>query len=160
MEEPKRMLRAALATSILITIAIMGSVVIYTLVAVLFVNQGQIFALPGGPGLRAGLLGAALLCAAGGPAFFRMQKATLKDSAGDMPPQVALARLLRARIIGLALAETAAILGLVLTLTTGDVRWSFILGLVSLASMAALWPRRRELEGLAFPGEAPAIEPD
>jgi len=153
-------LRNSLLTSVLITLAMMVSVVIYVPVAIFFVRSGQTFATAETPGLHGVLLGAAMLCAAGGLGFFRMQTKPLFEDSRATSPELVLTRLLRARIVGLALAETAAILGLVLTLTTGNIRWSVALSLISLATMAALWPRRRQLERLVLPGEVRAIEPN
>ncbi|NOZ93960.1 MAG: hypothetical protein GXP47_04340 [Acidobacteria bacterium] len=159
MDERHRTLRNSLLISVLVTLAMMGSVIIYMLVAAFFVGQGQTVAVPGGPGLHAALLAAALLCAVGGPAYFRMQRRGLTGDPRGTPAGLALVRLLRARIVGLALAETAAVLGLVQTLTTGDIRWSAALSLLALAAMAFLWPRRRQLERITFPDEVQAIEP-
>ncbi len=159
MDERHRALRNSLLISVLITLAMMGSIVIYVLFAALFLKAGQSFAVPGGAGLHTALAAAALLCAVGGPGYFRMQSRALGKGSRGSSAELALTRLLRARIIGLALAETAAILGLVQALTSGDIRWSVALSLVALAAMAVLWPRRRQLEAIALPGEVRAIEP-
>lgn len=61
-----------------------------------------------------------------------------------------------ATIVGFALRESAAIMGLVITFLTGDVRWCLGLGALAMASMLFAWPKRSEAEALAAdPATAP-----
>lgn len=62
------------------------------------------------------------------------------------PPPDAFVALQQRTIIAFALREAAAIMGLVLSLLTGDIRW--VAGFAAAAALAMLmgWPRRSALE--------------
>ncbi|HHQ49547.1 MAG TPA: hypothetical protein ENK19_11785 [Acidobacteria bacterium] len=160
MNEKHGMVDASLLMSSLITAAMLVSVLFYVLIAVLLLRRGQLFLVSGVSLLEPALAAAAVLGAVGGPWFFRMRVRGLEEASRSTAPELTLERLQRARIVGLALAETAAIFGLVLTLVTGRSVWCFGLAALSVAAMLTLWPRRGQLERVAFPGEARPIEPD
>ncbi len=160
MNEGNQTLQGNLLISLLITTAFMASVLIYVFLAMFLVSRGQTFPEAGGRGLQAMLVTAAVFGAAGAVGTFRIQMTALASGTQSLPPEIALSRLLRARIIGLALAESAAIMGLVLTLISNDINWSLALSALALGVMAYLWPRRRQLERIVIPGEVRPIEPD
>lgn len=54
-----------------------------------------------------------------------------------------------ALIAGFALREAAAVLGLAVALTTGEVFWCWLLAAAALIGMAAAWPRRSSFERTA-----------
>lgn len=67
---------------------------------------------------------------------------------GDPGPAPVLAAYRRATLVSFALFESAAILGLILALITGQVRYGLILSLAAVLSMLVRWPRQAELERL------------
>lgn len=81
----------------------------------------------------------------------------LKRSAAAKPTVAErLASFRVATIVGFALRESTAVMGLVITLLTGDLRWCLGLGALAAVSMAMAWPRRAEVEKLtADPATAP-----
>jgi len=154
-----RVIQASYMVSVAIALGMVLSVAVYVFVALLLVGKGQVFIVPEGGSLRLVLVAAAVLSAAGGVGIFRTQRSALTGATHSLSPEEALSRLLRARIVGLALAETAAIMGLVLTLTTAEMSWSYALSGLALGAMVLLWPKRRQLERAALPEEVRSIEP-
>jgi hypothetical protein len=71
-------------------------------------------------------------------------------AAGPEPagPEPVLAAYQRATLVSFALFESAAILGLILALITGQIRYGLILSLAAVLSMLVRWPRQAELERL------------
>lgn len=63
-------------------------------------------------------------------------------------PDAVLAAYQRATIVSFALFEGAAILGLLLALITGQVRYGLIFALAAVLSMLVRWPRQGEVERL------------
>lgn len=61
-------------------------------------------------------------------------------------PEPVLAAYQRATIVSFALFEGAAVLGLVLALITGQVRYGLIFSLAAVLSMLVRWPRQGEVE--------------
>ncbi len=61
----------------------------------------------------------------------------------------------QATIVGFAMRESAAVMGLVATFLTGQVAWCVVLAAASGLSMAAAWPRRDRLAAVAADGPAP-----
>ncbi|MFP3939459.1 MAG: hypothetical protein ACLF0P_04055 [Thermoanaerobaculia bacterium] len=51
-----------------------------------------------------------------------------------------------ATLVGFALRETAAVLGLVIAITTGRPLWCYLLSLAALVAMVSAWPSRSRLE--------------
>lgn len=66
----------------------------------------------------------------------------------DAGPEPVLAAYQRATLVSFALFESAAVLGLILALITGQVRYGLILALAAVLSMLVRWPRQAELERL------------
>lgn len=52
-------------------------------------------------------------------------------------------------LVGFALREAASVLGLVIAVLTGDALWCYGLSAAALVAMAAGWPSRARLEGVA-----------
>ena len=71
------------------------------------------------------------------------------------PPADPFVALQQRTIIAFALREAAAIMGLVLSLLTGDIRW--VAGFAAVAAVAMLmgWPRRPVLEDSPRTGPPP-----
>ena len=69
------------------------------------------------------------------------------------------ARYRLAKVVGFALREAAAVVGLVVGLTTGDPRWTWGICLGTLLLMALAWPRASDLPAAPRAGTAPPVEP-
>jgi hypothetical protein len=63
-------------------------------------------------------------------------------------PRPALAGYQRATLVSCALLEGTAILGLLLSLLTGEVRYGLIFAFAAVISILVRWPRRSEVERL------------
>ncbi len=148
-----------LAMSMVLSAALSGAMVIVTVLGVVLARSGA-----RGPAdlpalLVPALVATGVLSAVAGVLLFRRERGELAGHAGVEAPGVLQARLLRARILGLALVEVPAIFGLILTLFTGDPVWCLGLGGLALAVSFLLWPRRRELARLEKPEVPAPIEP-
>ena len=64
------------------------------------------------------------------------------------PPEGRLIPYQSAVVIGFALRESAGVMGLILTLLTGDLRWVVGLSFLAFVAMVAAWPRQSTLEEL------------
>jgi len=142
-----------------VTIAMMASVGIYVALATFLVGSedaperlaGTLPSL-----LPAALVVVAALLVAAAQVLHRLQLGRLRAAADAVS---ALAEYRKVHLVSLALSESAAIFGLVLTLLYGDLRWCFGFAAVALASMAVLWPSRGRLAALLSPVERAPIEP-
>jgi hypothetical protein len=83
--------------------------------------------------------------------------AAMKRSAAGRPtPADRLASYRTAAIVSFAMRESAAIIGLVIALLTGDLRWSFALSAAAVLAMLLGFPRRADMARLAGdPAAAP-----
>ncbi len=137
-----------------ICLAILIAVPIYIVVAYVVVGQnpdGYTSGVgPAVPWILAAIAVAQIPVAAAVTSALKRSAAS-KSTVGDR-----LASLRVAIITGFALRESTTIIGLVITFLTGDLRWCLGLGALSMLSMLAAWPRRREAEALAAdPATAP-----
>lgn len=64
-----------------------------------------------------------------------------------------------AKLVGFALREAAAVLGLVVGLTTGEPRWTWGIAAGTLLLMALAWPRAADLPPASGGGRDAAVEP-
>lgn len=140
-----------LAQSQVIAGAMAAAVVVYAVVAWVVVD------LLGGEGLAGGLaapvpgvlvvVAAAVLLVA--PAVER--RVLAPPRAGSRPAEDAAGaagfaeRYRLAKLVGFALREAAAVLGLVVGLTTGEPRWTWGIAAGTLLLMALAWPRAADL---------------
>lgn len=72
----------------------------------------------------------------------------LTGTAAGQPWERALAEYRKAKIVSFAFREAAAVLGLMITLFTGDPAWCYGLSAATLVAMALAWPSRDSLERL------------
>jgi hypothetical protein len=72
-------------------------------------------------------------------------------------PGPALAAYQRASILSYALLEAVAVLGLTLTLLTGEVRYALIFSFAAVLSILVRWPRQAEIDRLL--GPSPGMTP-
>lgn len=152
-EDPR--LAAALMQLRVLTGALASSVVIYAGVA-WFVTSGS-----GAGGDQPARLPLAVIGVLAALALFDLVVAPLIErhlagggGGGDL--DAALATYRRAKIVGFAFREAAAVLGLLITLFTGNPLWCFALVAATLVAMAVAWPSRDELmrvvRGASQPG--------
>lgn len=134
---PVRMVAAAFA----------ASVTLYTLVAWFLVGRA------GRPALGAGLPAGADIVGAGVAGILillstrvRVRLAAAPRGAGPQTQAERVARYQRAVIVGLAMREAVAIVGLVLALLTGRAAWAYGLGGIAFLAILAAWPRVSEVE--------------
>ena len=129
--------------------ALASAVVIYAVVAWVVVEFLGGGALAGGlpapvPGMLVAVAAVILLVA---PVVERRIFAPVRagageaDGAGDSAERYRLAKL-----VGFALREAAAVIGLVVGLTTGEPRWTWAIAGGTLLLMALAWPRAADLE--------------
>ncbi len=141
-------------TTTVICFAILMAVPIYVVVAYLVVGQNAITAVPElAPvvvWVLAAIAVAQLLVAS-------VVAGKLKTAAASKPTaEERLASYRVSIIVGFALRESTAIIGLVITFLSGDLVWCVGLGALSIASMLLAWPKRSEAEALAAdPATAP-----
>jgi hypothetical protein len=130
----------------LITGAIAMSVVIIMGVGWFAVGRGAIEPVEGPPILPLALSGFGVLALIGAGAVSRMllQAARSRTSTAER-----LGAASSAHIVGAALRESAAVVGLVATFISGDTTWVLALGALSLVAIGAAWPRRDVFEALA-----------
>lgn len=125
--------------------ALAASVVVYPGVAWFLTSEamGAGFEPPGlpapVPAVLAGL-GVVLLLVA--PMIEARLRAGTAGEGGDR----AMQGFRTATLVGFALREAAAILGLVIAVTTGSPLWCYVLSLAALVAMASAWPSRSRLE--------------
>lgn len=138
----------------IIAFAVAAAVPLYVLVAWVVAPQDPAMAgdrgLVGTLAIALGVVAVGTLIAAQG--LFRTRVAAARRQA---TPEQRLATYRVAVIIALALKESVAIYGLVLSLLDGDPLWAMGFGVVALAAMTLSWPRRTEMEALA--AEVPPI---
>jgi hypothetical protein len=138
--------------------ALAGAALVYFLVAWLLLavvlDPAGVGGLPAPvPGVLAVFAAATLVAA---PV---VERGLLQRGGGSVPDAAGYRA---AKLLGFALRETVAIVGLVLALVTGRAAWSGLLSLAALVAMALAWPRAADLE--PRPGGAPggpgSIDPD
>jgi hypothetical protein len=78
-----------------------------------------------------------------------LAEARLRSAGAGQPPERALSAFRLATVVGLAMREAAALLGLVIAVTTGRALWSFALCAAAAVAMAGAWPSRGRLERFA-----------
>lgn len=135
----------------IICAALVGSVVIYGAVGWFLLTQGGIA--PGGilsevpivPYILAALGLGALI-------FAPIVTSLMLKQGGNQPdpgnPEPALMRYQSSVIVGFAVRESAAVMGLVATILTGSVIWIVALSTATVAAMLMAWPRRENLVAL------------
>jgi hypothetical protein len=136
--------------------AMVASVAVYAVVA-WFLGSGSAVAgpeLPSAFGWFGVVVAVALLVAA--PIVQRRN--LLGTARGQRPEESTIAALESFRLgtlLAFILREGAAIVGLMLTLLTGEPTWCYALGALAIVAMIWGWPRREDLQGL-LAGQVPA----
>lgn len=149
-------LEATVRTTNLISAAILLAIPMYVVVALtMAADRGPVSTESGLPGILPWVLtsvAVALLLIAQ-----VVRRSLVRAAAGKPTPADRLAGYRTATVVAFALREGAALVGLVLTLLTGDIRWC--LGLSALAVLAMLlgWPRSAEAARLAADPGPPSI---
>jgi F0F1-type ATP synthase membrane subunit c/vacuolar-type H+-ATPase subunit K len=155
----------ALAQLQVIAAALASAVGIYAFVAWLVVDLLGREALAGGlpaplPGVLVAVAAVLLLAA---PVVERRLAAPVRRgaaarAAAERPAADPVERYRLAKVVGFALREAAAVVGLVVGLTTGDARWTWGISAGTLVLMGLAWPRAADLPA-SRQGAAPAVEP-
>lgn len=143
----------------IICAAILMSVPVYAIIAILLNGSGA-----GGfppeavprPVVPVLVVAAALLLLSA-PSIGRAVRRPSRDMTGGATdsPAHRLERFRTGHIMAFALRETAAILGLVVTLVTGNVNWVLGLGAAAMIAMLLGWPRRADARRLVKSDAAP-----
>jgi hypothetical protein len=128
--------------------ALAASVVIYAGIAWFLTSEAMAAGfepagLPGSVGLALAVAGVALLIVA--PVVQRK----VRESARGTTPAGAVNAFRVSTVVGFALREAAAVLGLVLAILTGNPLWCYGLSAAALAAMMLGWPTRDKLERFA-----------
>lgn len=147
----------AVAQAQVIAGALAAAVVVYAVVAWLVVEFFGHEVLAGGlpaplPGVLVTVAAALLLLA---PAVERRMLARSRRPASAAPPDDLAERYRTAKVAGFALRELAAVVGLVVGLTTGEPRWTWGISAGTLLLMGLAWPRASDLP----PGTGTAVAP-
>jgi hypothetical protein len=99
------------------------------------------------PGMAVALLvGLAVLDLLLAPVIERALFGKGGGNAAGLSVEDAIGRYGKAKLVGFAFREAAAVLGLLLFLFTGRPAWAYALAAATLVAMALAWPSRRELE--------------
>jgi F0F1-type ATP synthase membrane subunit c/vacuolar-type H+-ATPase subunit K len=137
-----------------ICFAILASIPLYVAIAWIVVGQGA--------GVSGAALPPVLKWALGAVGLVMLVVAqavwvAMKRSAAAQPTAAGrLAAYRTAAIVSFALREAAAIVGLVIAMLTGDLRWCLALAAAALLAMLLGWPRRTDMQRLAGdPAAAP-----
>ena len=151
---PPPLVDATARITSLICFAIMASIPFYVAIAWIVVGQSEgaaVAALPPVLTWALGAVGIVMLVVAQAVWGAMKRAATAKPTAFE---RITAYRI--AAIVSFALRESVAIIGLVITMLTGDVRWCMTLAAAALLAMLLGWPRRADMQRLA--GE-PAAAP-
>lgn len=141
--------------------ALAAAVVVYAVVASLVVRflGGEVLAggLPAPwPGVLVAVAAAVLLLA---PVAERRIFAPARAAVGEAGGGDAAERYRLAKLVGFALREAAAVIGLVVGLTTGEPRWTWAISAGTLLLMALAWPRAADLPPATGGGAGAVVEP-
>lgn len=148
-QEPQRSASDPLAQAQVLAAALAAAVVIYAVVAWLVVDFLGGGALAGGlpaplPGVLVAVAAGVLLVA---PVVERRIFAPARPGVAEAEGAADPAERYRlAKLVGFALREAAAVIGLVVGLTTGEPRWTWAIAGGTLLLMALAWPRAADLE--------------
>lgn len=151
----------ALGIAVILATAMAISVVIYLVIAVLLVSQsgGSPLGHAAMPSLLPPMLAAvAVMMLVAAEVLYRIQLRQLRERSTPADPTELLASYRQTLLVSLALRESTAVFGLVLTLLSGNLWWCATFAAASLAAMALIWPTRRLMEELVSP-DSPPISP-
>jgi hypothetical protein len=124
-----------------------GVVVLFAILSWVLVGR----ALPGLPGsvpVALSLLAAILILLSSRFRSSVLRRAFPRSAALAVNPDAVLVAYQRATLISFAVLETAALLGLLVTLTSGSAAYGIVLCAVSLFGMLTRWPRASEVDRL------------
>lgn len=128
--------------------AMAGAVALFAVLSWLLVSQAG-GAVPGAPPalpLTLSLLAAMLILLSSRFRWSILRRAFPRSPALPVDPEAVLAAYGRATLISFAILETAALLGLLVALTSGSATYGVVLCLVSSFGMLSRWPRATEVD--------------
>ncbi len=127
-----------------------GAVTLFAVLSWLLVHQAG-SAVPGAPlavPLTLSLLAGILILLTSRFRSSILRRAFPRSPVLPIDPEAVLAAYGRATLIGFALLETAALLGLLVALTSGSATYGIVLCLASAFGMLTRWPRAAEVDRL------------
>ena len=138
--------------------SLLGSLAVYVGIAWFLLRQGAITSalaadLPAA--LPVVLTGVAITVLVSAEAMSRRIFAQASQSAAASEPETLLNAYQSATIVGFAMRESAAMIGLALTLLTAAFFWVVALSAASAAAMLVAWPRKETVRQLAQGDHAP-----
>jgi len=138
----------------IICIAILASIPFYVAVAWIVVGQGAGASGGGLPSVVTWALGAVgIAVLASAQAVWGAMK---RNAAAKPTPAERVTSYRNAAIVSFALRESAAVIGLAITMLSGDLRWCLALSAAAVIAMLLGWPRRADIARLAGdPSSAP-----
>lgn len=151
----------ALGVAVVLATAMASSVLIYLVIAAFLVSQGG--GSPLGHDMMPSLLTPVLAVVAvmmlvAAEVLYRIQLRQLRERPTPADPDQILTGYRQTLLVSLALRESTAVFGLVLTLLSGNLLWCAVFAAASLAAMAFIWPTRRLMEELVT-SDIPPISP-
>lgn len=142
----------------LIYAALVAAVVVYVVVAWLAISQGGVHPRPLPDQLLAVLAALAAAQLLAGPAARRVLLKQLDGSGGVRPDPGAGLRIQRAYVLGAAVSEGVAVVGLVLTFLSGWIGWVAAFSAAAVISLLGAWPSESKIRSLLGAPDAP-LEP-
>ncbi|MCG6963466.1 MAG: hypothetical protein LJE95_09390 [Acidobacteria bacterium] len=151
----------ALSVAVVLATAMASSVIIYLVIAAFLVSQNR--GAPLGHATMPALLPpvlsvVAVMMLVAAEVLYRIQLRQLRERTEPADPDQVLTAYRQTLLVSLALRESTAVFGLVLTLLSGNLWWCAVFAAVSLAAMALIWPTRRLMEELVG-SDTPPISP-
>lgn len=131
--------------------ALAGSVVLFAILSWLLTRESGGRAIPGLPPavpLALSLLAAMLILLSSRFRSSILRRAFPRSVALEANPETVLAAYGRAALASFAILEVAALLGLVISLTSGSAYFGVVLCVASLLGMLTRWPRPAEVDRL------------
>ena len=138
--------------------SLFGSLAVYVGIAWFLLRQGSIITAHTGdlPAvLPVALTAVAIMVLVTAEAVSRRILAQASQSAAAGDPEALLNAYQSSTIVGFAMRESAAVIGLALTLLTAAIFWVVALSAASAAAMLIAWPRKEKVRQLAQGDRAP-----
>jgi hypothetical protein len=130
--------------------ALISAVVLYAVASWLLVGQGKVrMGLPDSVPLLLTLLAAILILLSSRLRSTVLRRAFPRSAALAVNPEAVLAAYQKATLISFAILEAAALLGLLVAVTSGSMIYGIVLCAASVFGMLTRWPRASEVDRLA-----------
>jgi hypothetical protein len=154
--ETSRLVDARMRLLTLLCAALAFSLVVYVVVAVIVVGAAAGPVAEGIPPSTAWILAAVAVASLA--AAETVSRAILgRASTSATTATARLDAYQQATIVGFAVRESAAVMGLVATFLTGEIAWCLALTAASGLAMAVAWPRHERVAAIAEGGPPPVV---